>query len=179
MHHSRRSTPARVRSRPLVRLHCRRLAVFGILLPENRRGRARRTRAWSATSHSAFGHAAFARFSIIQAFATIHFQPARQRSGVRVAGEGLRRARQSARLSANRADVGRDSLRPPLSGVASSDWAAAVTQFSSTRPYNHEALALPPGTRLGPYVITSPLGAGGMGEVDKATGTRLNRTLPS
>jgi len=33
------------------------------------------------------------------------------------------------------------------------------------------------GTRLGPYTITVSIGAGGMGEVYKATDTRLNRTV--
>ncbi len=33
------------------------------------------------------------------------------------------------------------------------------------------------GTRLGPYQIESPIGAGGMGEVYKATNTRLERTV--
>ncbi len=33
------------------------------------------------------------------------------------------------------------------------------------------------GTRLGPYEILSPIGAGGMGEVYKALDTRLNRTV--
>ncbi len=38
-------------------------------------------------------------------------------------------------------------------------------------------MAVASGTRLGPYEILSPIGAGGMGEVYKATDTRLNRTV--
>ena len=38
-------------------------------------------------------------------------------------------------------------------------------------------MPLSPGTTLGPYQIDAPLGAGGMGEVYKATDTRLDRTV--
>lgn len=38
-------------------------------------------------------------------------------------------------------------------------------------------MALSPGTRLGPYTIVAPVGAGGMGEVYRATDTRLDRTV--
>src|SRR5262245_32161375 len=38
-------------------------------------------------------------------------------------------------------------------------------------------MALAPGTRLGPYEIQAPLGAGGMGEVYRAHDTRLNRPV--
>ena len=38
-------------------------------------------------------------------------------------------------------------------------------------------MSLSTGTRLGPYEILAPIGAGGMGEVYKAQDTRLDRTV--
>src|SRR5712691_7111460 len=38
-------------------------------------------------------------------------------------------------------------------------------------------MALSPGDKLGPYEISAPIGAGGMGEVYKARDTRLDRIV--
>ena len=38
-------------------------------------------------------------------------------------------------------------------------------------------MPLPKGTRLGPHEILAPIGAGGMGEVYRATDTRLHRII--
>lgn len=38
-------------------------------------------------------------------------------------------------------------------------------------------MALPPGTRIGSYEVFSLIGAGGMGEVYRATDTRLDRSV--
>ena len=43
--------------------------------------------------------------------------------------------------------------------------------------YNGGPMTLTAGTKLGPYEIQSPLGAGGMGEVYRARDTRLNRDV--
>ena len=38
-------------------------------------------------------------------------------------------------------------------------------------------MPLAPGTRLGPYAITAQIGVGGMGEVYRATDTKLARDV--
>ena len=38
-------------------------------------------------------------------------------------------------------------------------------------------MALTPGSRLGPYEVVAPLGAGGMGEVYRARDTKLERDV--
>ncbi len=41
----------------------------------------------------------------------------------------------------------------------------------------HIPMALTAGTRLGPYAITAQIGVGGMGEVYRATDTKLDRDV--
>src|SRR6187431_143931 len=38
-------------------------------------------------------------------------------------------------------------------------------------------MPLPVGTRIGPYEVVAPIGAGGMGEVYRARDTKLNRDV--
>src|SRR5438477_9869335 len=41
----------------------------------------------------------------------------------------------------------------------------------------HKSMPISSGTRLGPYEIVAPLGAGGMGEVWRGRDTRLDRSV--
>src|SRR5439155_2243152 len=45
------------------------------------------------------------------------------------------------------------------------------------RRYNRAPMPLAPGSKLGPYEVQAPAGAGGMGEVYRALDTRLDRTV--
>src|ERR1019366_4411846 len=62
-------------------------------------------------------------------------------------------------------------------GPTPSQLAAPRIGSSLWSGYNAQAMGLKPGTKLGPYEIQSPLGAGGMGEVYRARDTRLERDV--
>src|SRR5688572_7199400 len=67
-----------------------------------------------------------------------------------------------------------------LTGSASSDLdRCGAFAFASTayRIQSCKPMAIPDGTRLGPYEVLAPIGAGGMGEVYKGRDTRLDRTV--
>jgi serine/threonine protein kinase len=66
-----------------------------------------------------------------------------------------------------------------MPSAATSADSPSYLQVSDAFPwdYNGARMALTSGTRLGPYEIQSPLGAGGMGEVYRARDTRLAREV--
>jgi len=54
---------------------------------------------------------------------------------------------------------------------------AQAAALFDTPPWATPCVPLAPGTRLGPYEVGAAIGAGGMGDVYKATDTRLGRTV--
>jgi serine/threonine protein kinase len=56
-------------------------------------------------------------------------------------------------------------------------YAGTISSALLSRPYNPRHVTLTPGTRLGVYDITAPIGEGGMGQVCRATDTTLGRQV--
>ena len=66
----------------------------------------------------------------------------------------------------------------PRGSVDTTASRGAIPSARRFRPYNPTSqLALTPGTRLGVYEITAQIGEGGMGEVYRATDTKLKRQV--
>ena len=97
----------------------------------------------------------------------------RQRiQGVALEAMGRSAAERAAYLDA--ACAGDAALRDEVDSLLAGQAQAALFD---TPPWAAPAAPLTPGTRLGPYAIGAAIGAGGMGEVYRATDTRLGRTV--
>src|SRR5262249_15069640 len=68
-------------------------------------------------------------------------------------------------------------LRGPLPAPLLLLYATQIAGFPFGDIIPPPTMALTSGTKLGPYEIQAPLGAGGMGEVYRAHDTRLERTV--
>lgn len=74
-----------------------------------------------------------------------------------------------------RAAAGDDELRREVESLIDQD---SSREGSLNRPASERAaVSVSPGTRLGPYRVEGLLGAGGMGQVFRATDTRLDRAV--
>jgi len=69
------------------------------------------------------------------------------------------------------------SLRNEVESLIAAHGESATTIFGRALSLMHSAPSLKPGALLGPYKIEGRIGAGGMGEVFRATDTRLYRTV--
>lgn len=69
------------------------------------------------------------------------------------------------------------ALRNEVESLIAAHGDSATTIFGKTKSLTHSAPSLQPGTLLGPYKIEGRIGAGVMGEVFRATDTRLYRTV--
>ena len=73
-----------------------------------------------------------------------------------------------------------EALRREIESLLSQDDSSMVLDrpvWAIAAPLFEDGAALQPGATLGPYRIEGPLGAGGMGQVFRATDTRLNRRV--
>jgi serine/threonine-protein kinase len=76
--------------------------------------------------------------------------------------------------------AGDEALRREVESLLQQDDESVVIDrsvWATAAPLFQNGSELEPGARLGPYRIDAPLGAGGMGEVFRATDTRLNRPV--
>jgi len=69
------------------------------------------------------------------------------------------------------------ALRNEVESLIAAHGDSATTIFGTTQSLIRSAPSLKPGALLGPYRIEGRIGAGGMGEVFRATDTRLYRTV--
>ncbi len=77
----------------------------------------------------------------------------------------------------SRACTGDSELRRQVESLLANDKSKDDALGAAVAKAVDQLPTLSPGSRLGPYEILAPIGAGGMGEVWKARDTRLNRTV--
>jgi serine/threonine protein kinase len=68
-------------------------------------------------------------------------------------------------------------LPNPDDGAATNNTAIGRKLVRRAEAPRADEMSLQPGTRLGPYEVSTPIGAGGMGEVYRACDTKLDRDV--